>query len=153
MATADAPSYRLQEAMAKIVWRLGRAESRARMLGDAARDLSPTDEHLLRTIVANGPVRMSDLAAGQGVDKSTVTPQVRRLEHRDLIKRSSDANDGRVVLLTATSRGRRTCQRMDTTAVAVISEALRDWSHADRETLATLFSRFADDLTGEQTHR
>ena len=29
----------------------------------------PTDENLLRTIMASGPVRMSDLAAWQGVDK------------------------------------------------------------------------------------
>ena len=73
MAARDMSSFRLQEAMAKIVWWLGRAESRAAVLGNAGRDLSPIDEHLVRTILANGPVRITDLAVWQGVDKSTIT--------------------------------------------------------------------------------
>jgi DNA-binding MarR family transcriptional regulator len=153
MATQDMSSYRLQEAMAKIVWWLGRAESRAAVLGDAGRDLSPIDEHLVRTILANGPVRITDLAVWQGVDKSTITPQVRRLEQRGLVKRSPDPGDGRAALLTVTAKGRRTCERMDATAVAFISEALREWPEKDREAFATLFSRFAENLTGVLNHR
>ena len=87
MATHDMSSFRLQKAMAKIVWWLGRAESRKAVLGDADGDLSPVDEHLVRTIQANGPVRITDLAVWQGVDKSTITPQVRRLEQKGLVKR------------------------------------------------------------------
>ena len=121
------------------------------MLGDAANDLSPIDEHLLRTILVNGPVRMSDLAAWQGVDKSTITPQVRRLEQRELVKRSPDPGDRRAVLLTPTARGRRTCQRMDAAAVALIARALREWPEQDQQALATLFTRFTEDLTGALT--
>ena len=153
MATQDMSSYRLQEAMAKIVWWLGRAESRAVVLGDAGRDLSPIDEHLVRTVLANGPVRITDLAVWQGVDKSTITPQVRRLEQRGLVKRSPDPGDGRAALLTVTVKGRRTCERMDATAVAFISEALREWPEEDREAFAALFSRFAENLTGVLNHR
>lgn len=153
MATQNTPSNRLQEALANIVWRLGRTEHRATVLGVAASDLSPIDEHLLRTILVNGPVRMSDLAAWQGVDKSTITPQVRRLEQRDLVMRSPDSGDRRAVLLTATARGRRTCQRMDATAVALISRALREWPEQDQEALATLFTRFTESLTALLTDR
>jgi DNA-binding MarR family transcriptional regulator len=153
MATHDMSSFRLQKAMAKIVWWLGRAESRAAVLGDAGRDLSPVDEHLVRTILANGPVRITDLAVWQGVDKSTITPQVRRLEQKGLVKRSPDPGDGRAALLTVTAKGRRTCERMDATAVAFISEALREWPEEDREAFAALFSRFAETLTGVLNHR
>lgn len=153
MATQDMSSYRLQEAMAKIVWWLGRAESRAVVLGDAGRDLSPIDEHLVRTVLANGPVRITDLAVWQGVDKSTITPQVRRLEQRGLVKRSPDPGDGRAALLTVTVKGRRTCERMDATAVAFISDALQEWPEEDREAFAALFSRFAENLTGVLNHR
>jgi hypothetical protein len=55
------------------------------------------------------------------------------------------------VLLTATTRGRRTCQRMEATGAAVTSTALRDWSQEDREAFAMLFSRFAQDLTACRT--
>ncbi|MDA2894427.1 MarR family transcriptional regulator [Mycolicibacterium sp. BiH015] len=133
--------------MAGIVWLLGRAESRAVVFGDAGADLSPVDEQLVRTVKARGPVRVTDLAAWQGVDKSTITPQVRRLEQRGLIKRSSDPGDGRAALLTVTAKGRRTCERMDASAVEFIADALTGWTEKDRTTLADLFDRFADDLT------
>ena len=82
------------------------------------------------------------------MDKSTITPQVRRLEERGLIKRSADPDDRRAALLTVTARGRRTCERIDATAVAFISEGLRDWPEDDRQLFASLFTRFANDLTG-----
>ena len=102
---------------------------------------------LLRTIAANGPVRVSDLAEWQSVDKSTITTQVHRLRRRELVERRADPADRRAVLLTATTRGRRTCQRMESTAAAVASSALQGWSQEDQEAFATLFSRFAQDLT------
>lgn len=139
--------------MAGIVWLLGRAESRAVVLGQAGADLSPVDEHLVRTILAKGPVRVTDLAAWQGVDKSTITPQVRRLEERGLIKRSADAADRRAVLLSVTTKGRRTCERMDAAAVAFISDAMHEWTQTDRTTFATFFDRFANDLSRVLTAR
>ena len=151
MPTQETPGRRIHEAMSELARVLGRAETRTMLLGDAGRDLSPIDVELLRIIVANGPVRVTDLSEWQGVDKSTITPQVRRLERRELITRRTDPADGRVVLLTATARGRRTCLRMETTGVRVISRALRLWSEEDQEALATLFSRFAHDLAGEAT--
>ena len=153
MSSANESSRQLQSAMAGIVWLLGRAESRSAILGDGGAQLSPVDENLLRTILAKGPVRVTDLALCQGVDKSTVTPQVRRLEQRGLVKRGDDPADRRAALLTVTARGRRTCERMDAAAVAFISKALEEWPDRDRSTLATLFSRLADDLTRVLTPR
>ncbi len=147
MSSRDVSSRQLQTAMAGIVWLLGRAESRAALLGEAGAELSPIDEHLVRTVLARGPVRVTDLAAWQGVDKSTITPQVRRLEQRGLIARSADPADRRAALLSVTAKGRRTCERMDAAAVACISDALRDWPEGDHTTFAGLFERFAGDLT------
>ncbi len=147
VSSREVSSRQLQAAMAGIVWLLGRAESRTVLLGEAGAELSPVDEHLVRTVLARGPVRVTDLAVWQGVDKSTITPQVRRLEQRGLIERSSDPADRRAALLSVTARGRRTCQRMDAAAVACISDALGDWPEEDRESFASLFGRFADDLT------
>ncbi len=147
MMTRDEPAHRIQEAMTQIARWIGRPETRTKLLGTAGQELSPIDVELLRTIVANGPVRVSDLAEWQSVDKSTITPQVRRLEQRELVERRPDPADRRAVLLTATTRGRRTCQRMEATGAAVTSSALQDWSQEDQEAFATLFSRFAQDLT------
>jgi DNA-binding MarR family transcriptional regulator len=147
MTTREEPAHRIQEAMTRIARWIGRPETRTKLLGTAGRELTPVDVELLRTIAANGPVRVSDLAESQCVDKSTITTQVHRLERRELVERRPDPADRRAVLLTATTRGRRTCQRMEATSAAVTSSALQDWSQEDQEAFATLFSRFAQDLT------
>ena len=147
MSTREESSRQLQAAMAEIVWLLGRADSRTVVLGEAGAELSPVDEHLVRTVLAHGPVRVTDLAAWQGVDKSTITPQVRRLERRGLIKRSSDPADRRAAPLSVTTKGRRICERMDATAVKFITDALAQWPEKDHTAFAALFGRFADDLT------
>jgi DNA-binding MarR family transcriptional regulator len=153
MSDRGTPSHRIQLAMSKINWWLGRSEPRAAVLGDAGKNLTNTDEHLLRTISSNGPVRMTDLAVWQGVDKSTITPQVRRLEARGLVRRNADPADRRAALLTVTQRGRRTCERMDAAAVAFISAALQQWQENDRQAFAALLDRFVEDLTATLDER
>ncbi|MGV0715318.1 MarR family transcriptional regulator [Mycolicibacterium sp. XJ662] len=135
------------EAIRRIARWSNRPDTRAMLLGRAGQDLSPIDVDLLRAISANGPVRISDLAQWQGVDKSTMSSQVRRLEQRDLIRRRPDPVDQRAVLLTVTAKGRRTCQRMDVEGTAVISRALAHWPESDRRDLVALLDRFALDLT------
>ena len=109
------------------------------LLGEAGRGLSVNDVDLLRTIVTSGPVRASTLAEWNGVDKSTMAPQVRRLEERGLIVRRPDPTDRRAVLLTATARGSQLQERMDATGVEIIEDVLRDWPEDDRRALSDLF--------------
>jgi DNA-binding MarR family transcriptional regulator len=127
----------------------GRPDVRVALLGRAGRELSGNDVHLLRTVVARGPVRASDLAAWQGVDKSTISTQVRRLEERGLVARRPDPADRRAVLFTATARGRKLRRRMDTAGAALFGELLRDWPEEDRLALATLLDRFSRRLDNE----
>lgn len=124
-----------------------RGDVRRRLAGPAGQDLSPTDMWLLVAIEDQGPVRASDLAAWQGVDKSTVTPQVRRLEDRGLVAREADPVDRRAVRLTITAQGRRVHRRTAAAATAVVDGALADWDDADREDLARLLTRFVADVT------
>lgn len=135
------------EAIRQIARWSNRPDARAALLGRAGQDFSPIDVDLLRAIVSSGPVRISDLAHWQGVDKSTMSLQVRRLEQRDLIRRRPDPADQRAALLTATAKGRRTCQRMDVAGTDVVARAFAHWPEGDRRDLATLLVRFARDLT------
>lgn len=140
---------RIQAAVTRIVRWAGRSDVRWRLLGAAGRGLSAVEVNVLRTVVASGPLRISELAEWQGVDKSTMTPQVRRLEERGLVERRPDPQDRRGVLVRATPRGRRVRSRMDAAGAAVFDDILRDWSAADRAALADLLERFAWEL-GEQ---
>jgi DNA-binding MarR family transcriptional regulator len=149
----DAVASTVQEAVTRVVRWAGRPEVRVALLGQAGRELSANDVHLLRTVAARGPVRASDLAAWQGVDKSTISTQIRRLEERGLVIRRPDPGDRRAVLVTATSQGRRLRRRMDTAGTALFCELLSDWTDADRRALATLLERFSSRLDREPTPR
>jgi DNA-binding MarR family transcriptional regulator len=143
---ADSSAHQAQEAFTRLLWWAQRGDVRRSLLGAAARTLSTNDITLLRMIITRGPVRVSDLASWQGVDKSTVTPQVHRLEQRGVVARHSDPADKRAVLLTATDHGRQSLDEIDKAGVHLFENALNGWSPADRRALATLMQRFADEL-------
>src|SRR5919107_1853678 len=82
-----------------------RSDVRRSMLADTDSALSATDAWLLGRITDTGPVRLSELADWQEVDRSTMTTQVRRLETQGLVSRVADPDDGRAVLIRATAAG------------------------------------------------
>jgi DNA-binding MarR family transcriptional regulator len=133
-------------AVTRIVRWAGRSDVRTRLLGPAGRGLSAVEVNVLRTVVTSGPLRVSELAERQGVDKSTMTPQVRKLEDRGLVERQPDPQDRRGVLVRATPRGRRLRSRMDAAGAAVLDSLLRDWPAAERAVLTDLLERFAREL-------
>ena len=146
------PGAQVQAAVTEVLRWASRGDVRRMLLGRAGRDLSVNDVTLLRAIAVGGPVRASDLADSQGVDKSTITPQIRRLEHRGLVARRADPADGRAVLVSATPRGRRVKQQLDEAGAAVFDDILRNWPNEDRRALAILIQRFAQQLAyGSQT--
>jgi DNA-binding MarR family transcriptional regulator len=145
-AEASAAAARIRQAAARLTWWTSRGDVRRRLLG-AAGELSANDAWLLGTIAAAGTMRVLEVARMQGVDKSTISPQLRRLEQRGLLSRTADPADGRVVLVTTTDEGRRWCEELDTAGASVFAGALRDWPKNDVAALATLLTRLTDDLT------
>jgi DNA-binding MarR family transcriptional regulator len=136
----------VRQAAARLTWWTSRGDVRRRLLG-AVGELSANDAWLLGAIVAAGTLRVSDVARMQGVDKSTISPQLRRLEQHGLLARTTDPSDGRAVLLRATDKGHRWQQELDVAGAAVFAEVLRRWTRDDATNFATLLTRFADQLT------
>ncbi|MEU7818189.1 MarR family transcriptional regulator [Pseudonocardia sp. NPDC049154] len=150
---SDKVGRRVLTGVTQIVRWATRGDVRRRLLGAAGRELSVVEVDLLRTVVAHGPMRVSELAEAKGVDKSTVVPPVKRLEERGLLERSPDPRDRRGVLLVATARGRRVRRDMDTAGAAVFDEILHSWPAADRRALAELLDRLTRDLAEQPTGR
>ncbi|MFC7530978.1 MarR family winged helix-turn-helix transcriptional regulator [Actinoplanes sp. GCM10030250] len=146
MHSEDSPAHRVQEAFTHLLRWAHRGDVRRSLFGAAEAALSTNDITLLRAVTTHGPVRASDLASWQGVDKSTITPQVRRLEDRGLIERQGDPGDKRAALLTATDEGRRQLATLDDQGALLFAQALHDWPAADQHALATLMQRLADGL-------
>jgi len=136
----------VQASVARLLRWSSRRTHRRLLFGPDADDLSPNDVWLLDTVDDNGPVRLSDLASWQGVDKSTITPQVRRLEQRGLLQRTISASDRRSAMIALTAAGRALQRHRATAGAALIDDLIQDWSQQDRRAFSTLFGRFIDRL-------
>jgi DNA-binding MarR family transcriptional regulator len=60
----------------------------------------------LWTITGQGPSRLTELAATEGVTRPTMTRIIDALEQRGYVTRKPDPDDGRAHLVAATRRGR-----------------------------------------------
>lgn len=149
----DDPAVQLHVALTRLLrWatRPGSLEDRA---GPAAAGLTATDLWLLGALVQHGPLRASDLAAWQGVDRSTITVQLRRLEEHDLVVRTPDPDDGRVSLLTASDTGLDLWRAVDEHGAGVVAGMVAGWRPADRARFADLFDRFTAGMETDPPHR
>jgi DNA-binding MarR family transcriptional regulator len=136
--------------LAASLQRLGRllaSRQATSRVTDAARvEVSQQGAGLLRALLRGGQQSMAGLAAAASMDLGAVSRQVRELEKLDAVRRSSDPDDGRVVLLALTTKGRRMAENLRAVGVRHIGDALRDWPEADGRALAALLGRLVDDL-------
>jgi DNA-binding MarR family transcriptional regulator len=68
-------------------------------------DLSRTELGLLRTL-NEGPRRITELAELEALAQPTMTTLIKQLEEQGLVKRERRSEDGRVVLVDLTKKGR-----------------------------------------------
>lgn len=90
--------------------------------------------------------RMSDFADALRVDPSTATRAVTRLEQHGLAERSKDADDRRIVIARATSRGRRMVERVGTNRAIGMQRLLEPFDADERHDLADLLERFVTSI-------
>lgn len=102
---------------------------------DKAIGLSGPRASALSVIVFRGPVTMSALAEAEQVRPPTITRLVAGLEQRGLVRRVSDARDGRVQLVEATTAGRRLLNRGRARRVARLAQGIAELTQDDREVL------------------
>jgi DNA-binding MarR family transcriptional regulator len=96
------------ERLRRAVGRLGRALR----LSNANRSLSPSQREVLSTIARQGPVRLSEVAAEEGLNPTMLSRIVTKLETAKLVTRTSDEIDARVVHLATTEAGQALWQEM-----------------------------------------
>ena len=77
----------------------------ARFLSDRA-GLSPSAAFVLNRVRREGPIRLTSLAAKEGVSQPSMTQLIQRLERQDLVTRLADPEDGRAALVAITDAGR-----------------------------------------------
>ncbi len=103
--------------------------------GAAAGDLTLAQLSILVTLLDQGPIRMTDLAAHERVRTPTTTVAIRRLEKLGLVKRSRDASDLRAVLVDITPRGRAVHGESLASRRAALAAMLSQLPESDLDTL------------------
>jgi DNA-binding MarR family transcriptional regulator len=107
--------------------------------GDTSRvatgDLTLAQLSILFTLLDQGPIRMTDLAAHERVRTPTTTVAIRRLEKLGLVKRSRDPSDLRAVLVDITPRGLAVHRESLANRRAALAQMLSRLSESDLDTL------------------
>jgi DNA-binding MarR family transcriptional regulator len=127
-AARDRVAERLHAAAIHLLRRLRRQ--------DGAMGLTPARASALSIMVFGGRVTIGQLAQAEQVSAPTMTRLVVGMERDGLVRRDNDPNDGRVVWLEATARGRRILHAGRERRVAALAEDLARLGESDRETLA-----------------
>jgi len=130
--------------LADLIGRAARRLRRGSMTHLAPLGLTIAQARVLRT-VAPGPLRMADIAARLEVVPRTVTPMVDGLETAGLVRRRSDPDDRRSVLVEPTPEGRRLLALLAEARRATAAQAFSALSPDERATLAELLVRLCTD--------
>lgn len=101
---------------------------------------------LLHQVGEKGRCRVSDLAGNVGMDTSTVSRHIAKLEEAGYVERTGDPADRRASRLDLTRTGRRLLARATQARADLIRTAVADWPAQDVHALGTLMSRLADAL-------
>src|SRR5271166_570370 len=121
----------LHRALSKLFSILRRGDPNVATAGE----LTLAQLSILVTLLDQGPIRMTDLAAHERVRTPTTTVAIRRLEKIGLVKRSRDPSDLRAVLVDITPRGRAVHGESLANRRAALAAMLSHLSESDLDTL------------------
>ncbi len=130
------------------IGRVGSSVSAARRrAAQAGVDVSAPGMGILGVLDRASPQRVSTLARQAGMVNTLASRELRSLEAAGYVQRSTDASDGRAVVVSLTRAGRDAYHRLRAASVEAAADALGTWSAADLVHLARLLARLADDFS------
>jgi DNA-binding MarR family transcriptional regulator len=114
---------------------IGRLARGLRQAGSQS-DLSPSQYEVFGTIARRGDLKLSDLAAIEGINPTLLSRIVAKLEADQLVKRAPDAEDRRVAHVVPTAKGRRRYEQIRNARTDAVSLAIAELTDAERRALA-----------------
>jgi DNA-binding MarR family transcriptional regulator len=117
-------------------------------IGQAGNPMDRAAYLLLTRLDQDGPTGVKALAAGMGIDSSTVTRQVAPLVDSGLVKRTSHPEDGRAVVLRLSPRGAGRLEQVRAHRRELMTLLTQNWSEDERDMFCALLTRFNAALAG-----
>ncbi|MFD9032496.1 MarR family winged helix-turn-helix transcriptional regulator [Streptomyces sp. NPDC059567] len=111
--------------------------------------LFPGQEFLMMCLWDCGPVRQSELIKAMGLDPSTVTKMLQRLEQSGHVRRSPDPTDRRAVLVAAADGGGALRSGVADVWTGLEEYTLAGLTPAERADLARLLAKVEGNLCAE----
>jgi DNA-binding MarR family transcriptional regulator len=131
----DSPIAQLELGVSVLARWIGTRHVRARIAEESGLDLSPVAVRLLEHLLIVGPLRVSEIAECEQVDKSTATVRVQALQRDGLVERTPDSADARVSVIAISAGGRQAIARLRAARRLLLAELFGD---ADPDELARL---------------
>lgn len=148
---SDRPMAAVREVLPRLtrlsnaITRGGIAERAVKAAGHALD--RPAVGVLVTLHLADGPLRVGEIAERMQVVGPHVTRQVQALERHGLVRRVSDPRDRRASLIEPTAEGAGAAERYVTAMIGWFTEVVSGWPEQDRKDLGRLLGRLADDVT------
>jgi DNA-binding MarR family transcriptional regulator len=116
----------------------------------AGATLDPGAFWLLKSLVGDGPLRPTDLAASMGLDTSTVSRHLTQLHRAGLVERSVDPDDRRAQRVELSPAGRAEVDAALASRRTLLERSLSDWTDQDVGLLHHLITRMLTSLESTQ---
>ena len=126
----------LAEELLRVLARLALNQRRGFTGSVASGNLTLAQLSILFALLAEGPIRMNELAAHERVRNPTATVAVHRLEKLGLVQRSRDVFDMRAVLVAVTPRGAAEFRASLTSRRTALAAMLSELCESDLEMLS-----------------
>jgi DNA-binding MarR family transcriptional regulator len=98
---------------------------------------------ILTTLERLGPMRMSDLAAEIGLDRSTISRQVAAVVRNGYVQKLDDSSDARASQLQLTARGNAARRKLAEAWNTIVRELIDDWSADEQAQIGRLLGKLA----------
>lgn len=139
----------LERSLAAVSRQLADRGTTSELAQRCGHELPPASWALLEYLHAHSALRVSDIAACHGVDVSSITPRLKRLEHAGLVQRGRVPTDARAFLIRITDAGARALESLHTARREVLREALEGTDSAHLTRTAEILDRIAAHLSPE----
>jgi DNA-binding MarR family transcriptional regulator len=138
------PTEQVLDELSRLIRQLSRLSGGP----DDGPPLTATQRLALFELVDQGPLRLNDLAARMGASAPTASRAVDALDDLGLVDRKPDPDDRRALQLDLTPEGRRSVEERKARVLEAFRPAAATLPGAERERLAVLLARLADELAG-----
>ena len=139
---------RLERSLAAVTRLLADRSTAAELAEQCGYDLPPASWSLLEHLDTRGSLRVSDIAACHGVDISSVTPRLKRLENAGLVRRERETSDARAFRISITSEGARALESVHTARREILGRALAGVDSTQLSGASDVLCRITAQLTG-----